>query len=284
MANSRSKYTRARIRAHSRRRQRRGGSTWFYGALSVIVVAFVVIMVVTLSDRGSADVPPQPGNPTTGEAGDHWHTAFGANICGEWLPDPAEFTTAADNPNVGAGIHTHGDGFIHIEPQTKSEGGDNATLGKFLDYAGWSASEDSLSLWTGPANDSSKTDWSDGDKCPPGSQFAGQKGVVRWSLDCKDRTGDPSDTKLANGDVLALAFLPKSEQIGVAPSASGSPKSEGGGTTPLKTKGCTTAGPGAPTTLPGSPTTGADKRVVTSPDSTTGTTGTTVATSPTTGP
>lgn len=280
MANSRSKYTRARIRSRSRRRQRRGGGTWFYGALSVIVVAFVVIMVVTLSDRSNADTPPQPGNPTTGAAGDHWHAAFGANVCGEWLSNPETFETAASNVNVRVGIHTHGDGFIHIHPFTKSEGGDHATLGRFLDYGGWGASEDSLSLWTGPAFDPNKKDWSDGDKCPPGSQFAGQKGVVKWSLDCKDQTGDPSDYKLRNGDVVALAFLPKGEDIGAAPNATQSPQNDGGSTTPLKNKGCTTLGPGVTTsTVPGTPTTGADRRIA--PDSTTAST---VATTPTTGP
>lgn len=284
MANSRSKYTRARIRARSRRRQRRGGSTWFYGALAVIIVAFVAIAVVTLSDRGSADTPPQPGNPTTGAAGDHWHAAIGANVCGEWLSNPETFETAADNPNVRVGIHTHGDGFMHIHPFTKSEGGDNATVGRFLGYGGWGASEDSLSLWTGPANDSNKTDWSDGDKCAPGSQFAGQKGVVKWSVDCKDRTGDPSDYKPHDGAVVALAFLPKSEDIGTPPGATQSPQNDGGSTTPLNNKGCRTAGPGATTTVPGAPTAGADERIVTAPDSTTATTATTVATTPTTGP
>jgi hypothetical protein len=251
MANSRSKYTRARIRARGRRRQRRGGSAWFYGALAVIVAGFVAVGVVTLSDRSNADVPPQPGNPATGAPGDHWHAAFGANVCGEWLSNPATFETASDNPNVRVGIHTHGDGFIHVHPFFKSEGGDNATLGKFLGYGGWGASEDSLSLWTGMTIDPNKTDWSTGDKCPPGSQFAGQKGVVKWSLDCKDQTGDPSDLKLRNGDVIALAFLPKDQPIGTPPNADLAPSNDGGSTTPLKNKSCKTAGPGATaTTLP----------------------------------
>jgi hypothetical protein len=247
MAKKSSKYTRARIRAHGRKRQRRGGTTWFYGAIALIVIAFLVIGFFTISDRSSADTPPQPGNPSTGEPGDHWHAAIAANVCGEWLSNPATFETAADNPNVRVGIHTHGDGFMHIHPFTKSEGGDNATVGRFLTDGGWSASEGELSLWAGPAADPQQTDWSDGDKCPPGTEFAGQKGVVKWAIDCKERQGNPSDYKPQNGDVVAFGFLPKSEPIPTPPNASAAPEDDGGSTTPLDNKGCVTAGPGAET-------------------------------------
>jgi len=246
MANSRSKYTRARIRARGRRQQRRGGATWFYGAVALIVIVGVALIVVSRSS--TADVPPQPGNPSTGEAGDHWHAGFAVNVCGEWLSNPPEFETAADNANVRVGVHTHGDGFMHIHPFTKSEGGDNATVGRFLTYGGWSASEDSLSLWTGPTSAPEQTEWSDGDKCPEGTELAGKRGVVKWSVDCKAREGNPSDYKPADGNVIALAFVPKSEAIGVPPGANAAPSNDGGSNAPLNNKGCTTAGPGGNTT------------------------------------
>jgi hypothetical protein len=247
MANSRSKYTRARIRAHGRRRQRRGGAQWFYGVIAIVVIAGVGLIVVSRSSEAD-DVPPQPGNPSTGEPGDHWHAAIAANVCGEWISNAAEFETAADNPNVRVGIHTHGDGFMHIHPFTKSEGGDNATLGRFLTYGGWDASEDSLSLWSGPAADPETTEWSDGDKCPPGTTYAGQTGVVKWSVNCKERAGNPSDYTPKDRDVVALAFVPKSEEIGVPPNASSAPSDDGGDTTAIDSKGCTTAVPGEETT------------------------------------
>jgi hypothetical protein len=264
MAN-RSKYTRARIRARGRRRQKRGGASWFYGAVAVIVVVGVVLIVVSRSS--TADVPPQPGNPSTGEAGDHWHAAFDVNVCGEWLSNPPEFETAADNPNVRVGIHTHGDGFMHIHPFTKSEGGENATVGRFLTYGGWSASEDSLSAWTGPTTAPDQKTWSDGDKCPEGTEFAGKRGVVKWSINCKARDGNPSDFTPSDGDVVAIAFLPQNEAIGVPPNASSAPANDGGSDAPLNVKGCSTAGPGGQTTttIVGAPT----------PDSTAATTDTT---------
>lgn len=248
MATSRKKYTRARIRARGRRPKKRGGSQWFTLAMAVIVVLGIVGIVLARSGTGSADVPPQPGDPSTGAPGDHWHAALAANVCGEWLGPPSEFETAADNQNVRVGIHTHGDGFMHIHPFTKSEGGDNATFGRFLSYGGWEASTDSLKLWAGPASAPARTSFSNGDTCPKGTEFAGKKGVVKWSVDCRPKTGDPSELKLRDQLVVAVAFLPKSEPIGVPPNANAAPANDGGDATALSSKGCSTAGPGADTT------------------------------------
>lgn len=243
MAKSGSKYTRARIRARGRRPKKRGGATWFYSVLAVIVIGGVIGVALARPDSADA-VAPQPGNPATGAPGDHWHAAIAADICGTWLGDPAEFETAADNPNVRSGIHTHGDGFIHIHPFTASEGGDNANLDRFLTYGGWSASETSIDLWSGPASAPDQTTWSSGDECPPGTPFAGQKGVVKWSTDCRPEKGDPSRVKLKDQAVYALAFLPKGEDIGVPPNATATPADDGSGATPLDNPGCSTAGPG----------------------------------------
>ena len=36
-----------------------------------------------------------------------------------------------------AGLHSHGDGLMHIHPFTEDEAGDAATVGRFFDYGGW---------------------------------------------------------------------------------------------------------------------------------------------------
>lgn len=253
MARSRNKYSRAHIRARARRPRRRGGSGWFYGAMAVIVILGVLGIVLFKGGTSSAE-PPQPANQATNEPGDHWHAAFDVNICGEWIEPPAEFEQVHDNPNVRPGIHTHGDGFIHIHPYTTSEGGDNAVLGRFLDYGGFSVSSDSLGLgddtaaWAGLSTDPSKREWTTGDTCPAGTPFAGQKGVFKWSIDCKARSGDPSDVRLRDQQVIALAFLPKGEEIGVPPNATATPSDDGSAAGPLDVPGCASGGPGAQTT------------------------------------
>ena len=139
---------------------------------------------------------------------------------------------------------------MHIHPFTKSEGGDNATFGRFVSYGGWAASEGSLSLWAAPKFAPKQTSWSNGDKCPAGSSFADKPGVVKYSVDCAARSGNPSDVKLTDGEVVAVAFLPKSEDIGTPPNATAAPANDGGTTKALNIKKCLTAGPGAnvPTT------------------------------------
>jgi hypothetical protein len=262
MAPSRRRPARAQIRARYRKPRRSRSSAWFYSTLAVVVAAGVTLVVVSLhSSSSSAGVPPQPGDPTTGVPGDHWHTAFGVNVCGQWLPNPPTFETAADNPNVRVGIHTHGDGYIHIHPFTPSEGGHHATVGRFFGYGGWSVSDSSLSLWSGPGADVTKKDWSDGDRCPPGTPDAGRAGVVKWTIDCTVRSGDAASYRLKDQQVLAIAFIPKTEPVPVTPNAALAPTSDGRGAGPVATSRCR---PSAANN-PGVPSTGAASTTPSSP-------------------
>ncbi len=64
---------------------------------------------------------------------DHWHAAYGIDICGTLAA--ARQTNDAD-PN---GIHTHGDGVMHIHPgaaQQVARAGEDATLGVFMSASG----------------------------------------------------------------------------------------------------------------------------------------------------
>jgi hypothetical protein len=223
---SRNKYTRARMRERSRKSRHQRTSGWFYATVAVIIV----IGCVTIG----AIVMGRDDNNTAPVIGDNWHAAFGVNVCGEWLSNPATFETPANNSGVRAGIHTHGDGFIHIHPFARAETGNNATLGKFLSYGGWSASADSISVWTGPGVDKSKTTWTNGDKCPTGSkEGAGEPGRVVFEVNCKTVEGNPSDHKLADQEVVAIGFVPKGVEIGAPPNAASAPENDSGtGTTP----------------------------------------------------
>lgn len=260
MPRSRNKHSRAALRAKSRRPRKQGTSRWFYVAMVVIVVAGLLGVVFA---RGGNEAAAGSPSPPTAEnpSGDHWHAALGVNICGEWISNPAEFETAAGSA-VRTGIHTHGDGFIHIHPFTSSEGGGNATLGKFLGYGGWSASESSISVWTGPSGDPQTTDWKNGDKCPntAGEAGKGKPGEVVFEVNCKTVSGNPSDHKLADQEVVAIGFLAKGEELGAPPNAASAPVADSGETPgAINQKGCRPTAqdnPGvASTTTPGAATT-----------------------------
>ena len=63
--------------------------------------------------------------PRGAAVGDHWHASLAITICGERYVAP----------QFPGGIHTHGDGVIHIHPNSDAEAGDHATLGRFLNNA-----------------------------------------------------------------------------------------------------------------------------------------------------
>ncbi|MGQ0825219.1 MAG: hypothetical protein ACT4OX_09380 [Actinomycetota bacterium] len=190
MARSLRTKRRAAVSAARRSRSSRG---WY--ALSALVVAVGVFLIVISRNEAVS--------PKTGE---HWHAAFGVNICGQWLENAPKFHTSAANTAQNAGVHTHGDGLIHIHPFVNAESGKKATVGRFMEYGGWETGADSFTLWDGAEH---KT----GDKC-------GEKdAVVRWELNGELQSGDVSNYKPNDGDVIALALLPEDEQIGDPPAA-----------------------------------------------------------------
>jgi hypothetical protein len=214
MPQSRTRSQRAAQRSRYRKpkRKRSGSLGWNVAIAAVLVVGVVALTLAVLDhrDSGAGGGPPRAPSQADNVAGDHWHTAFQVNICGEWLTAEPQFEKPADNPGQQAnvGIHTHGDDLIHTHPFVVSEEGNNATLGKFAEYAGWSVSSDSIDAWVGPESKPGQTEWSNGDTCTFG-EFKGQKGQLTWKVDDKARTGDPSDYKMKDGETLAVYFLPK---------------------------------------------------------------------------
>jgi hypothetical protein len=94
----------------------------FPGVLSLVVVLGLALVVYAREDRRDDDLGGVP------QLGDHIHQALAFNVCGEFLPEMPTFESAV-------GIHTHGDGVIHIHPFSQLGVGANATLGRYLDDA-----------------------------------------------------------------------------------------------------------------------------------------------------
>jgi len=137
---------RSRPRKRSRRRLRLPSWTPVAG---IVVVIVAIIGVFLAFARGTAAQP---------SIGDHIHAALDIYVCGQKEPNL---------PFFEAGIHTHGDGLIHIHPQFTNEEGTGASVGKFFQYGGWELSDSTLTL---PGDRTFKN----GDACPDG-----QTGVLR---------------------------------------------------------------------------------------------------------
>jgi cyclophilin family peptidyl-prolyl cis-trans isomerase len=215
------------------------------GGVGVLVaLAALVLVLVSVRDGGNdARVTSGGGGPGP-EIGEHWHATLGINVCGQWQPAIPAFESAT-------GIHSHGDGFVHIHPFSNAGAGRNATLGLFLGHAGVVVTNTSLNV------DSQR--FKDGDECPGLGP-----GRLRWSVDGDEQAGDPQDHVFTDTEVLALAFLPDGTEIGTPPAAaSGGPSDvapgAGGPTDPPAT-----APPSADSKLAG--TTCDDRKAVPAPN------------------
>ena len=94
-------------------------SLLFPGVLMLIVVLGVSLVVYARNDRQNDDLGGVP------QLGDHIHQAYGFSVCGKFKDPIPEFES-------DVGIHTHGDGVLHIHPFSSLGVGANATFGRFL--------------------------------------------------------------------------------------------------------------------------------------------------------
>jgi len=97
------------------------------------------------------------GAPRVGQ--DHWHATYQTFICGQRQPnfDTPEFRRDAE------GVHTHGDGIIHMHPFLPASSGAGARLVKWFEYGGGKLTQTEMQM---PGN---PKEFKNGDTCPDGS-------------------------------------------------------------------------------------------------------------------
>ena len=103
-----------------------------------VMVALVVVLGALLvfwarTDREATSAP---------RVGDHWHSAYDVYVCATFR---SKIVLETD-PN---GIHSHGDGLIHIHPFNKLASGRDAVLGEFFAAFGGFIDDQSFMLDTG---------------------------------------------------------------------------------------------------------------------------------------
>ncbi|MBV8951920.1 MAG: hypothetical protein JOZ99_13665 [Actinobacteria bacterium] len=220
------------------------------------VVAIVLLGVIGVVLAKNAN------DSSTGlKIGDHWHAALGVNVCGNWLPSPPETPRDSNGlivrhgTDTYAGIHTHGDGLIHFEPEASDDTGSHATVGRYFNYNGWSLSQTSFAYDQGAKE-------SNGNTCPAANGQPAAKGTLTWAVNGKEKTGNLAGYAPRNGDRIVLAFEPAGKNaasLGDPPSTaalqqalnSSAPNSGVSQTSPLTSSTPSTAAPGAtPTTAP----------------------------------
>lgn len=214
---------------------------WYSSLLVVVLLGVFGVYFASANldeKQAAADTNPPAVNK------DHWHVAYGFNLCGEWAV-PLKDGPAGDT----TGIHTHEDGLIHAHPFVASVAGKNATFGKFMDNTDTSLNATSVNLKR------DKEKFENGDKC-------GKKEGVLTARVFKDLAdtegtllkGNPSDWRLKDGALITISFNPKGFEITQPPSAGNLsdpgdlPGSTSSTAVPSETTSTTT--PGTTTTAP----------------------------------
>src|SRR2546423_6911804 len=183
---SRTKRRRAAVRSAKRARN----NTWWYGLTAIIVIAGISLIVYARMTEPKP-VGPFVSDPNkTSQKDTHWHAALGVYNCDHWVgdgtgdglwkwpSDPQGFFR--HNSSVYAGLHSHRDGIIHMEPTVTEDSGRHATVGRYFEYGGWKLSATSFKFVDGK-------EVKNGDTCAGGGA-----GTVQWATSKLDRKSDTS--------------------------------------------------------------------------------------------
>lgn len=168
---------------------------------TLLVLAVVVLGVgLVFAARSSRDEQVAPFRS------DHWHAAYEVYDCGT-------VRTALQTQTDPDGIHTHGDGLLHIHPFNSSATGAEARLGVFMDASGLQITTDSIdatgSFDAGFVPLDTTTGCGDAD-----SEIV----VSRWNVDGPD--GVELETTY-RGDFADIRFLHEREAFTIAKVAVG---------------------------------------------------------------
>lgn len=185
----------------------RGGqqrSLLFPAAVTLVcVLGVALIFYARTIDEAEALVPGLT---------DHWHSAYGIDICGTLEPPQA---IQADPYGTGS----HGDGVIHIHPgsaQQVARAGEEATLGVFVAAFGGELTDESITI---PGPDGEPVTYTEGEDQCDGED--GQVQVAYWANASEANDTDPqvftedlADIFFRNdGEAYTIAFVPEGSDI-----------------------------------------------------------------------
>ena len=174
------------------------------GNRRIAVLASIAAMVVFGASIVSAN-PSRAADDKPVAGKDHWHVAFGVFICDKYL-QPVE-----SSGNDPTGVHTHGDGLVHIHPFVAASAGANAVLARFFEVEPLKVTADTIKVGT--------TTYRTGGKC--GAKLATVRTLV-WEPGKtgtpKAVSGDPSKLRMYDQMTFAFVYAPADAVVGIPPS------------------------------------------------------------------
>ena len=154
-------------------------------AVALVVVLGSLLVLWARTDREATSAP---------RVGDHWHSVYDIYVCDSFRSKVVLET----DPN---GIHSHGDGLLHIHPFNKLASGRDAVLGEFFSAFGGRIDDASVVLDTG-------------EELVEGVDCGGQPTVLKVArFDADDLERDP---EVVTEDLAGVRFLKNREAFTVA--------------------------------------------------------------------
>ncbi|MDE0322034.1 MAG: hypothetical protein OXI97_19375 [Acidimicrobiaceae bacterium] len=176
----------------------------FPAAMLLVVLLGVVLILVARNER-SSNAPAGPPR-----LGDHWHSLYAIYDCDEFILD-----LYPNDVDDQSGIHTHGDGLIHIHPFHTGVTGQFATVGAFMREIEFELTDSRIELPDGTILDESgegcaspDPDSDDPDISEPGAELR----IMRWETLQAEKalafTEDLRDVRfLDDGQIFVFAFV-----------------------------------------------------------------------------
>lgn len=167
-------------------RTSRGKTPWgWYSAISLVVILGTVLIVTSRNETQQRVGARGEEHPTINE---HWHSAYGFYLCDQFSPP------LADNGRDPLGVHTHGDGIIHVHPFSQAASGKRAIFDVFSRTMGITVDKTRIKV--------GDTERSNGDKC------GDKPGVVRVLVNGQPYDGDPGEIHFEDRQGIVIAFAP----------------------------------------------------------------------------
>ena len=171
---------RFRLRTRTWRKVRRWG---FIGAAAVFA-ALIIGSFALSSFPGGIGGQGETAAGDGAQIGDHWHAPLRMEVCGEAINLPAS----------EGGIHSHGDGSIHIHPYTVNDAGSRANIGRFFDSFPLEMDSDRVETLEGGL-------FQNGDICPDGTI-----GTVQVLVNGQDITESAREYTPKDEDAVEVYF------------------------------------------------------------------------------
>jgi len=154
-------------------------------AVALVVILGSLLVVWARTDREATSAP---------RVGEHWHSAYDIYVCDSYR---SKILLETD-PN---GIHSHGDGLLHIHPFNKLASGRDAVLGEFFSAFGGRIDDTTLVLDTG-------------EELVEGADCGGEPMVLKVArFDADDMERDP---EIVTEDLEGVRFLKNREAFTIA--------------------------------------------------------------------